>query len=77
MTAITCQYKNCRYNERAVCFKVNVGMANNLHDGAVCMDTAFVNKRREGKSGEERTALHETEHQEHLSADGQEHAGVT
>lgn len=51
MTHVYCKYKNCDYNESLQCVKAVITLANNLHDGATCEDTHFVNKREEEENG--------------------------
>ncbi len=51
MTIVVCDYRNCKYNDFTVCNRTIIHVSENLHDGAVCMDTHFVNKREEVESG--------------------------
>jgi len=55
MTVVYCQYVDCESNRDNKCILIVITLANNLHDGATCMDTHFVNKREEidgGKGGQ-------------------------
>ncbi len=61
MTDVLCDYMACESNIEGFCTRSTIHLANNLHDGATCMDTHFVNKREEVENGNGGPEIRQTE----------------
>ena len=61
MTNVYCRYQYCKDNLQGMCVRKHITLARNLHDGATCMDTHFVNQSERSDDGAGGQTIRQTE----------------